>query len=85
MLFLYQNIYYTGKCSKVSLKAFTLNNQWSFGVDPKYPLVDLPNLQTFTISTQMQTFTERDKKNKCTFRYQVKHDMKHNIIPFKYL
>ena len=58
MLFLYQNIYYTGKCSKVSLKAFTLNNQWSFGVDPKYPLVDLPNLQTFTISTQMQTFTK---------------------------
>ena len=42
--------YYTGKCSKVSLKAFTLNNQWSFGVDPKYPLVDLTNIYTHTIS-----------------------------------
>ena len=41
--------YYTGKCSKVSLKAFTLNNQWSFGVDPKYPLVDLTNIYTHTI------------------------------------
>ena len=40
--------YYTGKCSKVSLKAFTLNNQWSFGVDPKYPLVDLTNIYTHT-------------------------------------
>ena len=41
--------YYTGKCSKVSLKAFTLNNQWSFGVDPKYPLVDLTNIYTHNI------------------------------------
>ena len=35
--------------SKVSLKAFTLNNQWSFGVDPKYPLVDLTNIYTHNI------------------------------------
>ena len=34
----------------MSLKAFTLNNQWSFGVDPKYPLVDLTNIYTHTIS-----------------------------------
>ena len=33
----------------MSLKAFTLNNQWSFGVDPKYPLVDLTNIYTHTI------------------------------------
>lgn len=33
----------------MSLKAFTLNNQWSFGVDPKYPLVDLTNIYTHNI------------------------------------
>ena len=72
MLFLYQNIYYTGKCSKVSLKAFTLNNQWSFGVDPKYPLADLGSLQTllFLHNTEYKTLSDTDKifsdKNKRT-------------------
>ena len=34
----------------MSLKAFTLNNQWSSGVDPKYPLrLDLTNIYTHNI------------------------------------